>query len=141
LPILDTVYAKGHYNIKCTHPTTIELTKENYLTKRGNCILGINATKSCIDLSSALKKRIKNGEKINILLKSEGLTDSFYGYGSSKLELTSNNDIVFRKSDYICGRTVLINCTKSSNEINKDLIMKLMNKNVTITTIFYTEDL
>ena len=102
--------------------------------------MGINATKSCIDLSPALKKKIKNGEKINVFIKTENLTDSFHGYGNSNLTLTSEIDMVFRKSDYTCGRTILINCTKSSNELNKELVMKLMRKNVKLTIIFYIED-
>ena len=55
----------------------------------------------------------------------DDLIDCFYGYGSIDLVLLDKNDMVFRKSNYICERTVLINCTKSSNELNRDLVRKM----------------
>jgi len=36
--ILDSINAIGHPFIKCTHSTTIDLTKDDYLTKEGTCI-------------------------------------------------------------------------------------------------------
>ena len=85
--ILEKISAYGHENILCTHKTTIELTKENSITKRGNCILGIKATKSCIDLNPILKKHIKNEKKIKVSIRIENLTDSFYGFGNKYLTL------------------------------------------------------
>ena len=131
MTILEKIFAYGHENILCTHNTTIELTKENCLTKKGNCILGINASKACFDLNLGLKKNLKKGKKIKITIKTDKFTDTFYGYGTKYLTLMDKNDIVFRKSDFICGRTMLINCTKSSRELNRELvedIRKLHNK-------------
>jgi len=108
-----------------THNTTIELTKDKNLTKKGNCIIGINATKACVDLSPDLKKSLKNGNKIKITLKIDDFQDYFYGFGSKELRLLDKDDIVFRKSSYICDRTILINCTKPSSELNRELIEKL----------------
>jgi hypothetical protein len=123
--ILETISVYGHENILCTHRTTIEITKEKRLTTKGNCIIGINASKGCFDLNPSLKKKIKNGIKIKITLKSANLQDSFHGFGNKDLRLLDKNDMVFRKSNFICDRTVLINCTKSSHEINRELIEKL----------------
>jgi hypothetical protein len=58
-------------------------------------------------------------------LKVKNLQDSFYGYGNKELKLMDKEDIVFRKSNFISDRTVLVNCTKSSNDINPELIKKL----------------
>ena len=123
--ILEEISVYGHKNILCTHPTTIEITKEKSLTKKGNCIIGINASKGCFDLNPELKKKIKDGNKIKIILKLENFQDSFFGFGCKELRLLDKKDMVFRKSNFICDRTVLINCTKSSNEINRKLIEKL----------------
>lgn len=125
MKILDEIVAYGHENVLCTHKSTIEITKDDYLTKNGDCILGINASKACIDLNFNLKEIIKAESKIKINIKLDDLTDSFYGFGNKKLTLLNKKDIVFRKSDYICDRTVLINCSKSSNELNNKLINKL----------------
>ncbi|MFW9949823.1 MAG: DUF371 domain-containing protein [Candidatus Thorarchaeota archaeon] len=134
--ILDTVSAYGHPSLRCTHRTTIEVTKDNCLTTRGTCILGINATKACYDLSSNLKEKIINGDAIKVIIKVEGLLETFIGYGDEKLNLKSKRDMVFRKSNFICDRTVLINCTKSSSEINRDIIRKLNTYNKKFTIIF-----
>ena len=127
MTIIDTIEIMGHPFIQCIHNTTIELTKDNYLTKKGTCILGIKASKACYDLNPLLKKKIKNGEKIDVIIKVDELSDSFYGYGNKKLTLLSKKDIVFRKSDFICDRTILINCTKSSNELSRNIIKRLIN--------------
>ncbi len=125
MAILEKISAYGHENILCTHSTTIEITKEKSLTKKGNCIIGSNASKACFDLNSILKKKIQEESKIKITLRLEDLQDSFYGFGSKELRLLDKNEMVFRKSTFICDRTVLINCTKSSEDIKRELIEKL----------------
>jgi len=127
MTIIDTIEIMGHPFIQCIHNTTIELTKDNYLTKNGTCILGIKASKACYDLNPLLKKKIKNGEKIDVIIKVDEISDSFCGYGHKNLTLLSKKDIVFRKSDFICDRTILINCTKSSNELSRNIIKRLVN--------------
>lgn len=125
MKILEKVYVYGHENIHCTHKTTIEITKDKDLTKRGNCIIGINASMACGDLNEHLKKLIKEGKKIKVKINIDGITDSFYGFGNKNLTLLNKKDMVFRKSDFICDRTVLINCTKSSNDLDRKIIKKL----------------
>jgi len=134
--IIEKVSAYGHENILCTHSTTIEITKEKSLTKKGNCIIGINASKACFDLNDNLKKKIKDGSRIKITLKLENLQDSFFGFGNKDLRLMDRNDMVFRKSNFICDRTVLINCTKSSEDINHELIEKLKIAGKKLSIIF-----
>ena len=140
MTILEKIYAYGHKNILCTHKTTIELTKTSSLTKKGNCILGINASKACSDLNVNLKNNLKQGRKIKITIKTINFLDSFYGYGNKDLTLIDKNDIVFRKSDFICGRTILINCTKSSRELKRDLIQELRNLHNKFSLTFEIED-
>lgn len=136
MELLEEINAYGHKNIMCSHKTTIELTKENHLTIKGNCILGINCSKACADLSSNLKDKIQNGKKIMVTIKVDDLKDQFYGYGNPKLTLLDEKDIVFRKSNFICDRTILINCNKASNELDKKLIEKLKIPGQKITLTF-----
>ncbi len=123
--MLDKIKAEGHQNIRCTHETTIEITKDSFLTKRGNCILGINASKSCVDLNEELKREIKSGKKIKVTIKFGEFNDIFYGYGDKRLSLSNERAMVFRKSTFICDRTVLIRCNKSSKDINRKLLNNL----------------
>ncbi|TFF98857.1 MAG: DUF371 domain-containing protein [Promethearchaeota archaeon] len=134
--VLDRIKAKGHNNILCTHGSTIELTKDRHLTKRGNCILGVSASKACYDLTNELKLYIKEGKKVQVILESNQYRDSFYGYGDKNLSLNHQKDIVFRKSDYICNRTGLVRCSKSSRELSRELINNLKTSKNQIHILF-----
>ena len=138
--ILDSINAIGHSLIQCTHNTTIELTKDEYLTKKGTCILGIKASKACHDITPELKRKIVAGEKIEVVIKVGENIDHFYGYGSKKLTLLSTKDLVFRKSNFICDRTILIRCTKSSRDLNRNLIKNLTNSKNHISIVFKDND-
>jgi hypothetical protein len=76
-----------------------------------------------------------------VRLSINDLFDEFYGYGHPKLLLTNQSDMVFRKSEYICDRTIMIKCTKASKDINRELIEILKNRNNKMTIeIFEIED-
>jgi len=138
--ILDTIYAFGHKNILCTHNTTIEITKDNYLTPKGNCILGIRASKACINLNTTLKEKIKQGKKIKVNITFNDMIDVFYGYGDPRLTLSSKDAVIFRKSDFICDRTILINCTKSSIDLDRNLIKSIKNQQKKFKISFEVND-
>ena len=53
----DIVYCRGHPLVLGSHPTTFEVTREDYLTKKGNCIIGIAADKGCSELSPVIQTR------------------------------------------------------------------------------------
>ena len=136
MTIIENIYAWGHENILCTHKTTIEITKETNLTKKGDCVLAVKASKACFDLTPDLKNKIKNGNKFKVLLKVDEVQDYFYGFGNKELKLSDKTDMVFRKSDFICERTVLINCSKSSKELSRELIDKLKNPETKLSLTF-----
>ena len=139
--IIEKISAFGHENILCTHKTTIELTKDNYVSVKGNCILGIKASKSCNDLNSNLKKIIRSGNvKVKVTISIGKIADSFFGFGNKDLTLLNKNDIVFRLSEYICDRTVLIKCTKSSKDLNRNLVSKLKSPNTKFYLTFEKEN-
>lgn len=135
MDIMEEITAYGHKNIICSHKSTIELTKADYLTKKGTCILGINCSKACADISSDLKDLIHRGKKVNVLIKVDDVEDQFYGFGDPNLTLLDEKDMVFRKSNFICSRTILIKCSKASNELNQKLIdkLKIPEKKITVT--------
>ena len=47
----------GHKNILSLHQKTIEITKDSELTSNGDCIVGVSANISCVDLPEKMKKR------------------------------------------------------------------------------------
>ena len=120
--LLDELTARGHPNVLGTHRTTIEITKENFLTKNGNCIIGIMSSKGVNDFNLELKKAIQNEEKIEVEMIAGPFKESFIGKGHQDLSLTNSISMVFRLSEFISDRTALINCSKSSIELNRDFI-------------------
>ena len=86
--------------------------------------------------SDTLDIEIIAGEKINVVIKAGGIIDHFYGYGSKDLTLLSTKDIVFRKSGYTCDRTILVKCSKSSSDLNRNLIKKITSSNEQISIFF-----
>jgi hypothetical protein len=119
------IKAKGHKLIKATHKSTLEITKDNYLTERGDCIIGINSNYSVKDLPEDLKDHLLNEGKIKIIIKVDDLIDSIIAYGSRNLLLTNDRSIVVRKSNYIDDRTLAINSNKSAVDIDKKIIERL----------------
>jgi hypothetical protein len=137
---IEKVQAYGHKNILCSHNSTIEITKDNYLTKNGNCIMGIRSSKSCLDLNENIKRAIKKGKRFKIIIKLGELRDFFYGFGSSDLKLKDPNDMVFRKSNYVNDRTALINCTKAAIDLDRNLVNRLKTPDIQFDIILMIDN-
>lgn len=118
----------GHENIRSNHQKTIEITKESHLTPQGDCIVGVNATASCADLPDALKDKLKNPDsKITLLISVENHEFVINGKGHQDLILTHEEDIVIRKSDFVCPRTLAVKCDKASDLLPRDMVALLRN--------------
>lgn len=119
----ETFHAWGHKNIRATHRTTLEITREERLTPRGDCIIAVRSEKSVSDLSQELKQAIKHDNaKITLLLKALDAEEVITGFGGEKLPLTSQLSIVCRRSDYVCPRTLMIKCDKAAIDVNRELV-------------------
>jgi hypothetical protein len=116
----------GHENIRSNHQRTLEITKESHLTTQGDCIVGINATSSCADLPQELKDKLKNSDsKVTFLINVGNHEFVLKGKGHPNLILTHSEDIVIRKSDFICPRTLAVNCDKASNLLPREMVSLL----------------
>lgn len=118
----------GHENIRSNHQRTIEITKESHLTPSGDCIIGVNASASCADLPPSLKKKLQNpNSKVTFSIKVGKHEFNVEGRGHENLILTHLEDIVIRKSDFVCPRTLAVKCDKSSDLIPREMILLLQN--------------
>lgn len=126
--VRDVVFFHGHEHISAKHPTTFEITKEDYLTPKGDCIIGINSSKSCYDLLPEVKNGLKtDNAKVVLTIEVDKNIFKVFARGSSKLFLTDEKSIVVRTSDYICPRTLAIKSTASAKDFPRNLI-KLLQK-------------
>ena len=122
----------GHENIRSNHKKTIEITKESDLTPQGDCIIGVSASSSCMDLPEELKNKLKNSKtNIHFLIKVGDDEFVLEGKGHSDLTLTHEEDIVLRKSDFTCPRTLSVKCDKASDLVPREMISKLQNPKTT----------
>lgn len=127
----------GHENIRSNHQKTIEITKDSNLTPRGDCIVGVNANSSCADLPEELKNKLKNIEsKVTLSIKVGDDNFVIQGKGHPDLILTHTEDIVIRKSDFICPRTLAVKCDKASNLLPRNMVTRLQDpKTIGVFTI------
>ena len=118
----------GHMHVLSLHEKTLEITKEENLTPKGDCILGVNSSMACIDLPEKMKKKIQNSKsKIKFAINVGKFSFQIQGQGSEKLTLKHVSDIVLRKSAFTCSRTIAINCDKASSDIPRDFVHLLQN--------------
>lgn len=122
--------ASGHENVRATHKTTFEVTKEATLTKQGDCILAVESTRAAADLPFEFKEAArKEGARITITIEAGELKEIVKAKGSSKLTFSHPTDLVVRKSGYVCGRTLAIMADKAASDLSRELVEKLKDNN------------
>lgn len=130
------ILAKGHENVSSMHKSTFEITKDSDLTPSGDCIVGVDMDKTMLDFPQEFKEKIADSNtKIIVELKTENGCDVIVGYGHEDLTLTHPTDIVVRKSDFTCSRTLMINADKAARDLDSDLICDLKNGKIMEVTI------
>ena len=124
----EVVVFRGHPMVRSSHPTTVEITTEDYLTENGECIIGVGAAKGCAGLSGAVREGLRReGSRVTLKVAAGGLSYVIRAYGDPRLTLTDPRDMVVRKSDYISGRTLAVRADASSRDLPRDLIRLLKN--------------
>ena len=122
----EIVFGYGHENIQATHKTTLEFTKDPYLSKKGDCIAAVAADKALADLTAEFKEKLrKPNAKLTITIEANGITERVNARGSPKLILTHLTDMVIRKSEYVCSRTLAVHADKAAQDLSRDLVEKL----------------
>lgn len=124
---IDVVSFRGHPNVRATHETTFEITRETYLTPRGDCIIGVGADKGLADLNQELKQviRSENSLVIVLLIDELGEYDLVLGRGDPRLELSDEKKIIVRKSTYVSRDTLAVSSSKSATDLKRSLIEDL----------------
>lgn len=132
--------ARGHENVQSTHRTTFEVTKEEALSNRGDCILAVEATKAAADLQVEFKEAArKEGARITITIEADELKETVQAKGSPQLQFTHQTDLVVRKSSYVCGRTLAIDADKAAIDFSRELVKKLKNPKQTVKVTLTVE--
>jgi hypothetical protein len=130
---VEVIHAQGHENILSTNKTTFEITKDTHLTKRGDCIIAIKADKAAVDLSQEFKNALRSeNARLTITVEADAEKEIVNASGSPQLTLTHLTDLVVRKSNYFCNRTLAIHADKAAEDLSKTLVKKLQNPKQTV---------
>ena len=127
--VQEEVAFYGHPNVQSLHGKTVEITKDEHLTLRGDCIIGVRASKACADLDEALRQRLMQTSsivKIEVMVGSESF--AITGAGDERLTLKNSHDIVIRKTNFVCPRTMSVKCDSASSDVPRKLVKLLQNK-------------
>jgi hypothetical protein len=124
--ITEIILARGHGNVQSTHKSTLEITKDDRLSKRGDCIIAVSADKTLADFSPRFKENLRReNSKITILIETGDITEKVNAYGNPRLTLSHPTDMVVRRSNHICGRTLAIKADKAACDLSRELVERL----------------
>ncbi len=126
--IREVIFAQGHENIQATHETTLEFTKDQHLSEKGDCIVAVAADKASVDLSTEFKEKLRNTHaKLIMIIEAGEIFEQVNAQGSPQLILAHPTDMVIRKSDYVCSRTLAVRADRASYDLSRDFVEKLKN--------------
>jgi len=121
--IREVIHCRGHQLVTGRHPTTFEITTEPHLTPSGNCIIGVQADKGCAGLSEEFKSALANDDALlRTTLSCGGIVFETRSKGSSRFLLDHPTDLVWRRSDFVCGRTIGIFSDTVARSLPRELI-------------------
>src|SRR5574340_1611629 len=118
----------GHKNVRSLHPKSIEITTDSDLTVNGDCIVCIRASCGCLGIPDEIKTLLQKPQsEVTCTILVDDLSYKITGRGSEKLTLKNPHDIVIRKSNFTCPRTLSIGCDVASDSIPPQIIKALQN--------------
>lgn len=130
LMLKEIIHARGHRNIMGTHRSTFEVTRDADISPAADCIIAVGADKGAASLSEGFKKAASRDDAfITVAIASGGFKDTVTGWGSKDMTFTVEDSMVFRASNYVCGRTVMIYADKPAARLDRGLIEALKGKN------------
>lgn len=120
--VQDEIAFFGHPNVQSLHARTVEITKDERLTLKGDCIIGVRADKACADLDGKVRRRLmQDGSAVKIEIIVAGHSYAITGSGDSRLTLKNTHDIVIRKTNFVCPRTLSVKCDRASSDLPREM--------------------
>jgi len=105
--VTEQFSAYGHPDVTATHRTTFEITTEDHLTPAGTCIIAICSEKGAASLSPQFCDLLRvPGSRLLTSLICQDVTVTIRSEGNPGLTLIHPTDLVWRRSSFICGRTI-----------------------------------
>lgn len=115
---------RGHKNVRALHERSLEFTKEDFLTERGDCIVGVSSTKALRDFNQLFKELARRSSSliITLIVGMNGEYDVVVGRGGEGLTYSDDVRIIIRKSDYVSGNTAAVRADKAARDLSRGLV-------------------
>ena len=140
MQFVEELFAQGHPNIVGTHRMTFEITKDHELSRRGDCIIAVSATKGPGEMSAEFKRAcMQESSRLTMKLEASGISEIIQGVGSPNLSFAHPNEMVGRKSSYASDRTIMIRATKAACDLDRRLIQALRSPQTKLAVRIYVE--
>lgn len=139
----ESFTVKGHRNVRATHERSLEFTKEDFLTKRGDCIVGISSTKALRDFKEEFKDLAKKPSSLilTLVVGGDGSYDVVIGRGNEGLTYSDPIKVIIRKSNYVSGNTAAVSSDKAAKDLNRKLVDYLKSDDAEALVIMFVVDL
>ena len=126
MAVRELIRCRGHPLVSSRHPTTFELTKDEHLTAAGDCIIGVGADRGAADLSDEFRTALRQeGAVLVTTLRCGGIEVVVRSEGHPGLLLDHPTDLVWRRSEHVCGRTIGIRSDCVARTLPRDLVERL----------------
>ena len=124
--LTETIRARGHEHVSATHPSTFEVTTDDYLTPAGDCILAIGADRAPADFDPTFVAACrKQSAAISLTIEAGGHSDTVVGRGDPRLSFENERSAVGRTSTYVDDRTILLEADHAAHGFDRSLIEEL----------------
>ena len=129
--VRETIAFHGHPMVRAEHATTIEITTEEHLTEKGDCIVGIGAEKGCGGLQEQTREALRReGAKVQFRMRVEGKSFELEARGDPRLELAHPRDMVIRKSMFASDRTLAVGASAAAKDLPREMVTMLRDPRV-----------
>jgi hypothetical protein len=120
----DVFLARGHVNITATNRRTLEITKDPYVTRRGDCIVACCAEKAAGELKRDVLQALASRGVVLVVIEAGDVQDVVTGETPGIMP-TSRWRMVVRRSRYLDDSTVAIAADKAAADLDKSLVERL----------------
>lgn len=125
-----TFTAQGHPNILATHRSTVEITKDSEMTKKGDCIIAVAADFSLQRIKELIGS-CPNGGRIKITVAAAGLKEEITAFANK--DFGSDSEIVFRKGSFLSERTLGTRADKAAAQLGRELVERLRSSSTAVS--------
>ncbi len=123
MEITEVIRCRGHENVRALHKSTFEITKETELSPKGDCIIAVGADKGAADLSPEFRELMRrSGTRLTAVFSAGGISATVSADGGEGICLTHPTDLVWRRSSFVCPRTIGIFSDSTAAQLPRELI-------------------